>query len=41
MNFDAGASGKSADKIKVNLEQIQKHSISFNLYFVFLRIDST
>lgn len=35
MNFDTLASGKSADKIKVKLEQIRKYSISFNLYFGF------
>ena len=34
-DFGTGASGKAADKIKANLEQIQKHSVSSNLYFGF------
>ena len=34
-DFDTGASGKAAAKIKANLEQIQKHSVSSNLYFGF------
>lgn len=34
-DFETGASGKAADKIKSNLEQIKQQSVNSNLYFGF------